>query len=154
MILCTECYIQRDGKTLMLYRNKKAHDINEGKWLGVGGKFEPGETPEQCLLREVREETSLTLDAFRLRGVMTFVALDDSSEPLYIFIFTATEFTGEVSECDEGTLAWIDTDKVADLKRWEGDRLFWEWILNDEPFFSAYFTYDGERLVKQGVTFY
>ncbi|MCL2655794.1 MAG: 8-oxo-dGTP diphosphatase, partial [Coriobacteriia bacterium] len=135
-------------------RNKKEHDINEGKWLGVGGKFEPGETPEQCLLREVTEETGVTLTAFELRGIMTFVALDGSSEPLYIFIFTASAYTGEVGECDEGTLAWIDTDKVCELERWEGDRLFWEWIVSGAPFFSAYFEYDGDRLVKHAVTFY
>jgi len=154
MILCTECYIQRDDKTLMLFRNKKKHDINEGKWLGVGGKFEQGETPEQCLLREVQEETGVTLTAFKLHGVMTFVALDGSTEPLYIFIFTASAYEGEVGECDEGTLAWIDTDKVVDLERWEGDRLFWEWIQSDAPFFSAYFEYDSDVLKKHSVTFY
>jgi len=138
----------------MLYRNKKEHDINKNKWLGVGGKFEFGETPEQCLLREVQEETGVTLTAFKLHGVMTFVALDGSTEPLYIFIFTASEFSGEVGECDEGTLAWIDTDAVADLERWEGDRLFWKWIVDDAPFFSAYFEYDGDTLVKHTVTFY
>jgi len=154
MQLCTECYIQQDGKTLMLYRNKKEHDINEGKWLGVGGKFEPGETPEQCLLREVTEETGVTLTAYQLHGVMTFVAIDGSSEPLYIFIFTASGYTGVVGDCDEGTLAWIDTDKVADLERWEGDRLFWEWIVAGAPFFSAYFEYDSDILIKHAVTFY
>ncbi len=154
MQLCTECYIQRDGKTLMLYRNKKEHDINAGKWLGVGGKFEPGESPEQCLLREVREEAGVTLTEFRLRGVMTFVTLDGSSEPLYIFIFTASAFTGEIGDCDEGTLQWIDTDKIADLDLWEGDRIFWEWILRDRGFFSAYFEYDHDALVRHNVTFY
>ncbi|MCL2332572.1 MAG: 8-oxo-dGTP diphosphatase [Actinomycetia bacterium] len=154
MQLCTECYIQRDGKTLMLYRNKKEHDINAGKWLGVGGKFEAGETPEQCLLREVREEAGVTLTEYRLRGVMTFVTLDGSSEPLYIFIFTASAFTGEVGDCNEGTLQWIDTDKIADLDLWEGDRIFWDWILHDRRFFSAYFEYDRDVLVKHGVRFY
>ncbi|MCL2881861.1 MAG: 8-oxo-dGTP diphosphatase [Coriobacteriia bacterium] len=154
MTLCTECYIQQDDKTLMLYRNKKEHDINEGKWLGVGGKFEPGETPEQCLLREVQEETGVTLTEFKLHGVMTFVTLDGSSEPLYIFIFTASAYTGVVGDCDEGTLAWIDTDKVPELERWEGDHLFWEWIVDGAPFFSAYFEYDGDVLSKHSVTFY
>jgi 8-oxo-dGTP diphosphatase len=154
VILCTECYIQEGDRTLMLYRNKKEHDINAGKWLGVGGKFEPGETPEQCLLREVKEETGLTLREYRLHGVMTFVALDASSEPLYIFIFTASAFSGEVKECDEGTLEWIDTDKIGELERWEGDCIFWEWIVQDRPFFSAYFAYDGDVLVEHDVTFY
>ena len=154
MFLCTECYIQQGAKTLMLYRNKKEHDINQNKWIGLGGKFEPGESPEQCLLREIKEEAGVTLTAFKLRGLVTFITLDGSSEPMIIFIYTATEFTGVVQDCNEGTLKWIDTNKIQELELWEGDRLFWDWLLNDNRFFSARFIYDNEVLTQHEVTFY
>jgi len=154
MILTTECYIQKDGQTLMLYRNKKEHDINKGKYIGVGGKFEPGESPEECLLREVKEEAGVTLTDFRLRGLVTFVMLDGSSEPIYMFVFTANGFTGEITECDEGELRWVDTDKLFTLGLWEGDKLFWRWLLEDERFFSAKFVYNGDVLVEHEEVFY
>ena len=154
MILCTDCYIQRDNKTLMLYRNKKKNDINQGKWIGVGGKFEPGESPEECLIREVKEEAGVTLTEFKLRGILTFQIMDEGSEPLYIFIYTASDFIGEIGECDEGTLEWVDTNKILELELWEGDRLFWDWILHDERMFSANFKYREDKLIEHQVTFY
>ena len=155
MFLCTECYIQKDGKTLMLHRNKKKDDINKNKWIGLGGKFEPGESPEECLIREVKEEAGVTLSEFRLRGVVTFSSITkDPNHLFYIFIYTASEYIGEIVDCDEGELNWIDNDKILDLELWEGDRLFWDWILNDKPFFSANFVYDGDKLVKNEVKFY
>jgi len=154
MILCTECYIQQEGKTLMLYRNKIKNDISQGKWIGVGGKFENGESPEQCLIREVKEEAGVTLTEFKLRGIVTFVMLDGTSEPMYLFIYTASKFTGEIGECDEGTLKWIDTSKILDLKLWDGDRFLWDWILNNDKFFSACFKYNGNDLIEHQVAFY
>ena len=154
MTLCTDCYIQQNGKTLMLYRNKKKNDINKGKWIGLGGKFEHGESPEQCLVREVREEAGVTLTDYRLRGIVTFTVTDDISEPLYLFIYTASKYIGEIRECDEGSLQWIDDDKIIDLDLWEGDKLFWDWILNTDKFFSASFIYSGTGLIKHQVALY
>lgn len=152
MVLCTECYIQQHNQTLMLYRNKKKNDINQGKWIGLGGKFEPGESPEQCLLREIREEAGVTLTDYRLRGITTFVAQE--SDPMYLFVYTAGAYEGEIGVCDEGTLSWIDNDKIHALSLWEGDRLLWQWLLTDERFFSARFEYNGEVLAQHSVTFY
>jgi len=154
MILCTECYIQKDNKTLMLYRNKKKNDINHGKWIGIGGKFDVGESPEECLLREVREEAGVLLTEYQLKGILTFQVIDDLSEPMYIFVYTASAYEGEVGECDEGTLAWIDTDKILELELWEGDRLFWGWMLEEKGFFSANFKYKQDKLVDCQVRFY
>lgn len=169
MILCTECYIQRsnpsgsgsnsDSQTLMLHRNKKHDDINEGKWVGLGGKFETGESPEQCLVREVREEAGVTLNDYQLRGMVTFLSNDMSDEALHIFIFTASSFTGEIDfgNCKEGTLQWVDSGSILDLNLWEGDRLFWNWMTDSktsDKLFSARFVYDGERLIEHDVTFY
>ncbi|MCL2865014.1 MAG: 8-oxo-dGTP diphosphatase [Lachnospiraceae bacterium] len=153
MILSTTCYIQKDGKTLMLYRNKKKNDINKNKWIGLGGKFETGESPEQCLVREIKEEVGVTLTEFKLRGVLTFLTTEILDNPYYVFVYTATEFIGEIGVCDEGTLEWVDTDKIVDLELWEGDRLFWKWV-KEEQFFSAYFKYEADVLVEQAVTFY
>jgi len=166
MILCTECYIQRCkpldgqredgqyGQTLMMYRNKKADDINQGKWVGIGGKFESGESPEQCLMREVQEETGLELTDYRLRGLVTFTTVDGSADPMLIFVYTADGFTGELAPCDEGTLQWVDNDKIDDLNLWQGDRLFWKWMQTDERLFSARFTYNEETLADYQVAFY
>jgi len=154
MILCTECFIQKDGKTLMLHRNKKKNDINQGKWIGLGGKFDYGESPEQCLVREVKEEAGVTLTKFRLRGVLTFLTTDGEIEPMYIFVFIATEYLGEIGDCAEGTLKWVDTKKIFDLNLWEGDRIFWGWLQGDERFFSARFVYEGDKLIDHDVTFY
>lgn len=160
MILCTECYIQRgdseDGQTLMLHRNKKSNDINQDKWIGLGGKFEAGESPEQCLIREVREEAGVTLTDYTLRGLITFATTETLEEPLYIFVYTACEYEGDLKldSCTEGTLHWVDTNEVSNLNLWEGDRLFWSWMLEEKPFFSARFVYEKEKLVEHDVCFH
>ena len=123
MILSTLCYIENDrGEYLMLHRVKKEHDANRDKWIGIGGKFEPGESPEECVVREAREETGLQLTDYRYRGLVTFVS--DRWETEYMHLFTAHGWTGEVRECDEGTLEWIGKDDLAALPQWAGDRIF------------------------------
>ena len=141
----TLCYIEKDGCTLMLHRVKKKNDMNHDKWLGVGGKFEYGESPEECMLREVREETGLTVTDWAYRGIVTFVSQDWCE---YMHLFTASEFTGEICACDEGTLEWIETDKLTQLPIWEGDKVFLRLLKEKEPFFSLKLVYDEERLVK------
>lgn len=153
MKMTTLCYIEKEGKYLMLHRVKKHHDINAGKWIGVGGHVENGETPEECLLREVKEETGLTLTAYRLRGLVTF--LSDVCEPELMCVFTADAFDGELIECDEGELAWVDKSDVLALPTWEGDRVFLERLLSgDERFFSIKLRYEGDRLVEKKITDY
>ena len=153
MKMTTLCYIEKEGKYLMLHRVKKHHDINAGKWIGVGGHVENGETPEECLLREVKEETGLTLTAYRLRGLVTF--LSDVCEPELMCVFTADAFDGELIECDEGELAWVDKSDVLGLPTWEGDRVFLERLLSgDERFFSIKLRYEGDRLVEKKITDY
>lgn len=153
MKMTTLCYIEKEGKYLMLHRVKKHHDINAGKWIGVGGHVENGETPEECLLREVKEETGLTLTAYRLRGLVTF--LSDICEPELMCVFTADAFDGELIECDEGELAWVEKSDVLGLPTWEGDRVFLERLLSgDERFFSIKLRYEGDRLVEKKVTDY
>ena len=145
MILSTLCYIEKDGCWLMLHRTKKKNDINHDKWLGIGGKFEEGESPEECLLREVREETGLTLTDYRFRGLVTFVS--DEAPTEYMHLFTATGFTGTLRECDEGTLEWIPIGEVGRLPLWQGDRLFLSLLQQEGPFFSLKLEYRGDRLV-------
>ena len=153
MKMTTLCYIEKEGKYLMLHRVKKYHDINAGKWIGVGGHVENGETPEECLLREVKEETGLTLTAYRLRGLVTF--LSDVCEPELMCVFTADAFDGELIECDEGELAWVEKSDVLGLPTWEGDRVFLERLLSgDERFFSIKLRYEGDRLVEKKITDY
>lgn len=153
MKMTTLCYIEKEGKYLMLHRVKKHHDINAGKWIGVGGHVENGETPEECLLREVKEETGLTLTAYRLRGLVTF--LSDVCEPELMCVFTADAFDGELIECDEGELAWVEKSEVLGLPTWEGDRVFLERLLSgDERFFSIKLRYEGDRLVEKKITDY
>ena len=146
MKLTTLCYPVREGKVLMLHRTKKSNDENRGKWIGIGGKFEPGESPEDCLLRETREETGLTLTAWRFRGVVTFVSDEWGTE--YMHLFTATDWTGELRPCDEGELAWIDRSELLSLTLWEGDRIFLRLLEEDAPFFSLKLVYEGDRLVR------
>ena len=137
----------------MLHRVKKHHDINAGKWIGVGGHVENGETPEECLLREVKEETGLVLTAYRLRGLVTF--LSDVCEPELMCVFTADAFDGEMIECDEGELAWVEKSDVLALPTWEGDRVFLERLLSgDERFFSIKLRYEGDKLVEKKITDY
>ena len=145
---CTLCYIENpQGEYLMLHRVKKKNDVNHDKWIGVGGKFEEGESPEECLLREVWEETGLTLTDYRFRAVVTFVA--DGWDTEYMHLFTATGYTGELKECDEGNLEWIPKEKVYDLPIWEGDKLFFRLIEDpDSPFFSLKMEYQGDKLVR------
>lgn len=153
MKMTTLCYIEKEGKYLMLHRVKKHHDINAGKWIGVGGHVENGETPEECLLREVKEETGLVLTAYRLRGLVTF--LSDACEPELMCVFTADAFDGELIECDEGELAWVEKSDVLALPTWEGDRVFLERLLSgDERFFSIKLRYEGDHLVEKKITDY
>lgn len=153
MKMTTLCYIEKEGKYLMLHRVKKHHDINAGKWIGVGGHVENGETPEECLLREVKEETGLRLTSYRLHGLVTF--LSDVCEPELMCVFTADAFDGELIECDEGELAWVEKSDVLALPTWEGDRVFLERLLSgDERFFSIKLRYEGDKLVEKKITDY
>jgi len=142
----TLCYLEKDGQYLMLFRNRKKNDLNAGKWVGVGGKFEEGESPDDCLLREVQEETGLTLTRYRCRGIVTFVS--DQWEGEYMHLFTADRFTGTLSACDEGELCWVEKDLVPELPLWEGDRVFLRMLCTDGPFFSLKLVYAGEVLKK------
>ena len=145
---CTLCYLENDrGEYLMLHRVKKKHDVNQDKWIGVGGKFEENESPDECLIREVREETGLTLTDYRLPGVVTFVSQGWETE--YMFLYTATGWTGELlADCDEGTLEWVDKKNVGDLPIWKGDELFFRQIEDpNSPFFSLKLSYRGDELV-------
>ncbi|MCC8029015.1 MAG: 8-oxo-dGTP diphosphatase [Lachnospiraceae bacterium] len=144
MRLTTLCYIERDGAYLMLHRTKKINDQSGGKWLGVGGKFEDGESPEECMLREVREETGLTLTKYAFRGIVTFVS--DCWETEYMHLFSATEYEGELRGCDEGVLEWVPIKKVCSLKLWEGDRIFLKRLQESREYFSLKVVYEGERL--------
>lgn len=145
MRLTTLCYIEREGCYLMLHRTKKQNDENHDKWIGVGGKLEEGESPEECLLREVREETGLTLLRYRLRGIVTFVSDEWGTE--YMHLYTADQYTGEMAACDEGELVWIPKTKIADLPIWEGDKIFFRLMEESEDFFSLKLTYKGDSLI-------
>ena len=146
MRLTTICYIEQDGNYLMLHRTKKENDQSHDKWLGVGGKFEKDESPDECILREVKEETGLTLTSYQLRGVMTFVS--DIWETEYMFIYTADEFEGELAECSEGDPQWIKKTEVMNLKLWEGDKIFLKKLIDGDGFFTVKMEYEGEKLVK------
>ena len=136
MILSTVCYIEKEGKYLMLHRTKKENDINKEKWLGIGGKFEDKESPEDCIIREVKEETGLILNSVKLRGMLTFI--NTICETEYIYIFTSDDFTGNLIECNEGDLQWVEKDKVTSLNLWEGDKIFIEKILIVSPYLFEY----------------
>ena len=144
MINSTLCYIENDGKYLMLHRVKKENDVNKDKWVGVGGKFEDGESPEDCILREAKEETGLTLTSFKYRGIVTFVS--DKWETEYMHLFTADGFSGELTECDEGVLEWIDKEKLDAIPKWEGDKIFLRLLDEEGSFFSLKLRYRGEHL--------
>lgn len=152
MILSTLCYIEKDGKYLMLHRTKKRNDINKDKWLGIGGKFEDGESSEECITREVKEETGLTLNTYKLRCIVTYVSTNWETE--YMYVFTSNDFTGELTECNEGDLQWIEKDKVTELNTWEGDKIFVDKIKNNDAFFTIKFNYDGEKLIKYDLKEY
>ena len=149
MINSTLCYIEKDGRWLMLYRGRKENDPNAGKWVGVGGKFEDKESPEDCVCREVKEETGLELISQRLRGIITFVS--DKWETEYMYLFTADEFCGELTLCDEGDLMWVEREKVLTLPLWEGDKLFLALLPTDVGFFDMTLQYHGEKLVSASI---
>ncbi|MBE6628340.1 MAG: 8-oxo-dGTP diphosphatase [Ruminococcaceae bacterium] len=147
MKMTTLCYLEKDEKYLMLHRTKKVNDENHDKWIGVGGKFEDRESPEDCMKREILEETGLTVTDFRYRGVVTFVSAQYPTE--YMHLFTVTDWTGVEKECDEGELAWIEKKKLLTLPMWEGDRIFLELIAKEStPFFSLKLTYLGDKLTE------
>lgn len=147
MINSTLCHIEKDGKYLMLHRVKKQNDVNRDKWIGIGGKFMDKESPEQCNRREAFEETGLTLNVCNYRGIVTFVSNDYDTE--YMHLFTCTDFSGEVKECDEGVLEWVDKKDLYNLPLWEGDKIFLKLIeKSDTPFFSLRLEYHGEKLVN------
>lgn len=142
----TLCYIERDGCYLMLHRVKKRVDLNAGKWIGVGGHFEAGESPDECLLREVREETGLTLTRYTPRGIVTFVSDEWGTE--YMYLFTADGFTGELHACNEGDLAWVPIELVDALPLWAGDRIFLRLLAEGAPFFLLKLVYTGDTLCR------
>ena len=142
----TLCYIRRGTQVLMLHRTKKQGDANHDKWIGIGGGIEPGETPDACLLREVREETGLVLTSYRYRGVINFYS--DRWEDEVMHLYTAGGFTGSLIECDEGELEWIDKQALLNLPIWEGDKIFLRLLDTDEPFFSLKLRYVGDKLVE------
>ncbi len=151
MILATLCYLKHNGKTLMIHRNKKANDIHEGKWNGLGGKLEAGETPEECVVREVREESGLSIRNPRLHGLLMFPKFKGND--WYVFVFTATEFDGELIESPEGRLEWIPDEKLTELNLWESDHIFFPWLGNGK-FFSARFDYNEDKMTGYEVVFH
>ena len=147
MVNTTLCYITRGNDVLMLHRNKKKHDVNEDKWIGIGGKFLPEETPDECLLREAKEETGLTLTQWKCRGIVTFLTNGDWDGE-YMYLFTADGFEGELKECDEGDLQWVSRDFLDALPTWEGDRIFLDLLWQDAPFFLLKLRYEGDTLAE------
>jgi len=152
MKLATLCYLKRAGKTLMVHRIKKAGDMHAGKWNGLGGKLEPGETPEECARREIREESGLTVTKPVFKGLLTFPAFAND-EDWYAFVFVAHEFEGELIDSPEGDLRWIDDAELFNLSLWEGDKVFLPW-LEQTGFFSGKFVYRDGKLIDHQVVFY
>lgn len=152
MILSTLCYIEQDGKYLMLHRTKKKNDINKDKWIGIGGKFEANESPEECIVREAKEETGLTLKSYKLRCIVTYVSTTWETE--YMYVFTSNDFEGKLIECNEGDLEWVEKEKVSDLNTWEGDKIFLEKLQTTNNFFTVKFNYDGEKLIDYKLNEY
>lgn len=140
----TLCYIENEDNYLMLYRNKKENDANAGKWIGIGGKFCENESPDECLLREVFEESGLTLRSWKLRGIVTFVS--DMYETEYMFLYTANEWSGKLIACDEGDLAWKKKSEIEKLPIWEGDKIFLKLLREQSDFFALKLSYKGEKL--------
>ncbi len=147
MLQTTLCYVTRGDEVLMLHRVKKKNDINKDKWIGIGGKFEGEESPDECLLREAKEETGLTLTSWQCRGVVTFLT-EDPGQGEYMYLFTADGFEGQLTECPEGTLEWVSRDFVRQLPKWEGDQIFLDLLWQDAPFFLLKLRYNGDRLVE------
>ncbi len=152
MKLATLCYIKRNNHTLMLHRIKKENDMHAGKWNGLGGKLEAGESPEECVIREVREESGLEIRNPQLKGVLTFPEFS-KGEDWYVFVFTADDFSGTMIESSEGHLEWISDDRLLDLPLWDGDKVFLKW-LEQTRFFSAKFIYHQGTLLTHKVQFY
>ena len=146
MLNTTLCYVTRGDEVLMLHRIKNKNDINQDKWIGIGGKFEGQETPDECLLREAKEETGLTLTSWKCRGVVTFLTTDGFGE--YMYLFTADGFEGELSDCPEGELKWVSREFLNDLPKWEGDQIFLDLLWQDAPFFLLKLRYDGDKLIE------
>ncbi len=147
MINTTLCYITRGDEVLMLHRVKKKNDINKDKWIGIGGKFEGEETPDECLLREAKEETGLDLKNWRCRGVVTFLT-NEMAEGEFMYLFTCDEFSGELKTCSEGDLQWVSREFLSTLPKWEGDEIFLKLLWQDAPFFLLKLRYQGDTLVE------
>ena len=146
MNFTTLCYIEKENNYLMLHRTSKKKDGNKDKWIGVGGHFEKGESPEECLLREVKEETGLELTSYQFRGIVTFISNEWPDE--YMCLYTADRYTGDIGNCDEGELVWVEKEKIMDLNIWEGDKIFLKLLMENQPFFSLKLEYKGDKLVN------
>ena len=153
MKLGTLCYIEKNNQYLMLHRTKKKKDIHKNLWVGLGGKFEPGESPEACVIREVYEESGLAIINPKLKGIMMFPAFAGDDD-WYVFLFTVTEFSGEIKPCAEGELTWVDKDKLDDLAMHEGDYYFTKWMQADAGIFSAIFNYENNKLIDYHIANY
>lgn len=147
--LTTLCYIERDDCYLLMHRVKKEKDINKDKWIGIGGHFEPAESPEECVLREVKEETGLTLISYAFRGLVTFVT--DTGLYEYMCLYTADDFEGEIGECDEGTLEWVPKERLQELNLWQGDYIFLRLLEERDSFFSLKLVYEGDTLKEAAL---
>ena len=152
MKVSTLCYIKQNNQTLMLHRIKKENDIHKNKWNGLGGKLEPGESPEECVKREVFEESGLIIESPNLHGVITFPKFDGIDDWI-VFVYTANNFEGNLIECNEGKLDWVSDDQLLNLNLWEGDKIFIPWLTQDK-FFSAKFIYEKKKLINYDVIFY
>ena len=146
MNFTTLCYIEKENKYLMLHRTSKKKDGNKDKWIGVGGHFEKGESPEDCLLREVKEETGLELTSYQFRGIVTFISDEWPDE--YMCLYTADKYTGDIGNCDEGELVWVEKEKIMDLNIWEGDKIFLKLLMENQSFFSLKLEYKGDKLIN------
>ncbi len=154
MKLATLCYVidKNRNSTLMIHRVKKENDYHRGKWNGLGGKFEPGESPEECAAREIKEESGLLVKNIKMRGFITF-PMFDGKEDWYVFLFTAADFEGELIDSNEGNLDWIPNEKLTEINLWEGDKYFIPWLFQDK-FFSAKFIYKNGKYISHEVSFY
>ena len=152
--LATICYIDNGKEFLLLLRNKKPNDVHEGKYIGVGGKLEAAETPEECAVREIFEETGLQATKMEMKGIITFPEFTPGHD-WYTYVFTATEYTGSmIEDCNEGELIWVKKTEIQNIKTWEGDYIFLDWLVKNKPFFSAKFNYKNNKFIDYTVTFY